>query len=174
LRQRLNQTPSEVPVAPVAPLPPAPKVAKAKPAPKPQTQSKAKPEPAAKPVAKTSTVTSEPKPVFHPVPGADQASATQTQPAATKPPPTPRTKAEDAAKVQAQKKSKETTMPSEEKQVKQSSTGKGTVFTPIKAPPLPISADKQSRLADLLRKYQADQLTPEQYHQQRAKILAEP
>jgi len=39
---------------------------------------------------------------------------------------------------------------------------------------LPFSADKQRRLADLLVKYQADAITPEQYHQQRAKILAEP
>jgi hypothetical protein len=40
-------------------------------------------------------------------------------------------------------------------------------------PPLPISQDKQRRLSDLLQKYKADQLTPEQYHQERAKILAE-
>ena len=30
------------------------------------------------------------------------------------------------------------------------------------------------RLQELLRKYRADQVTPEEYHQQRAKILAEP
>jgi ribonuclease E len=42
------------------------------------------------------------------------------------------------------------------------------------APPLPISADKQQRLADLLVKYKADQITPEQYHTQRAAIIAEP
>jgi hypothetical protein len=49
-----------------------------------------------------------------------------------------------------------------------------TELTPLPPPPLPISADKQRRLADLLVKYQADTITPEQYHQQRAKILAEP
>ncbi|PWU13592.1 MAG: hypothetical protein C5B50_18870 [Verrucomicrobia bacterium] len=41
------------------------------------------------------------------------------------------------------------------------------------APALPISQDKQHRLSELLRKYKADELTPEQYHQERAKILAE-
>jgi hypothetical protein len=44
----------------------------------------------------------------------------------------------------------------------------------LTGPPLPISDAKQQKLKDLLRLYQADQLTPEQYHQQRAKILAEP
>jgi hypothetical protein len=47
-------------------------------------------------------------------------------------------------------------------------------FQPIDAPPVPFSADKQTRLAELLRKYQADELTPEQYHEARAKIVAEP
>lgn len=45
---------------------------------------------------------------------------------------------------------------------------------PIAPPPLPISASKADRLAALLRKYQADQVTPQEYHQQRAAILAEP
>lgn len=46
--------------------------------------------------------------------------------------------------------------------------------TVLEAPALPISADKHQRLQELLRKYQADQITPEQYHLQRAKVLAEP
>jgi hypothetical protein len=50
----------------------------------------------------------------------------------------------------------------------------GTGFRPIQSPALPISSDKHTRLNDLLRRYQADQITPEQYHQARAKILAEP
>jgi hypothetical protein len=45
-------------------------------------------------------------------------------------------------------------------------------FTPIQGPPLPISEDKQQQLAELLRKYRADELTPEQYHAERARILA--
>ena len=54
-------------------------------------------------------------------------------------------------------------------------TGKGPlVFPPIQGPPPAISADKDARLAELLRKYKADEITPEEYHQQRAKILSEP
>ena len=44
----------------------------------------------------------------------------------------------------------------------------------LEGPALPISAEKHQRLQQLLQKYQADEVTPEQYHQQRAKILAEP
>jgi hypothetical protein len=52
---------------------------------------------------------------------------------------------------------------------------KGAIaFPPIQPPPPGISADKDARLAELLRKYKADELTPEEYHQQRAKILSEP
>ena len=47
-------------------------------------------------------------------------------------------------------------------------------FPPIQAPPPTVSADKQQRLADLLRKDKAEELTPEEYHQQRAKIMSEP
>jgi hypothetical protein len=47
-------------------------------------------------------------------------------------------------------------------------------FPALQGPPSPLSADKQARLAELLRKYQADQVTPSQYHEARAKILAEP
>ena len=45
---------------------------------------------------------------------------------------------------------------------------------PIIAPPLPISMTKEQRLQTLLMLYKADQVTPEQYHTQRAAILAEP
>jgi hypothetical protein len=44
---------------------------------------------------------------------------------------------------------------------------------PMVAPPLPISGTKEERLAEILRQYKADQITPLQYHTQRAKILAE-
>ena len=47
-------------------------------------------------------------------------------------------------------------------------------FPPLQGPPPSISADKEQRLQELLRKYKADQITPEEYHQQRAKILAGP
>jgi len=47
-------------------------------------------------------------------------------------------------------------------------------YKPIPAAPLPLSGSKEARLAALLVQYKADQITPEQYHQERAKILAEP
>ena len=33
---------------------------------------------------------------------------------------------------------------------------------------------KEQKLADLLRRYQADEITPYEYHMERAKIIAEP
>jgi hypothetical protein len=47
-------------------------------------------------------------------------------------------------------------------------------FPPLQGPPPAVAADKEQRLRELLGKYRADQVTPEEYHQQRAKILAEP
>jgi hypothetical protein len=52
--------------------------------------------------------------------------------------------------------------------------GQDLGMKPIAAPALPISASKDARLQALLQKYEADQITPEEYHQQRAAILAEP
>ena len=45
---------------------------------------------------------------------------------------------------------------------------------PIVAPPLPISADKQTQLNALLEKYMANVITPGQYQTERAEILANP
>ena len=47
-------------------------------------------------------------------------------------------------------------------------------FPALEGPTLPISAEKQERLQALLQKYVTDQITPETYHNERAKILAEP
>ena len=47
-------------------------------------------------------------------------------------------------------------------------------FVPLEGPPLPISSEKHDRLNELLQRYKADQLTPEQYQAERAKILAGP
>jgi len=48
------------------------------------------------------------------------------------------------------------------------------VFPPMAAPSSPLSASKEARLAELLRQYKADEITPAQYHAERAKIIAEP
>ncbi|HWW00160.1 MAG TPA: hypothetical protein VNZ64_10735 [Candidatus Acidoferrum sp.] len=51
-------------------------------------------------------------------------------------------------------------------------TGPGN-FPPLAGPVSPISAAKQQQLDALLLSYKADQITPEQYHAERAKILGE-
>jgi hypothetical protein len=45
-------------------------------------------------------------------------------------------------------------------------------FSPVTAPPLPISQQQQSELQNLLSQYMANQITPAQYQEQRAKIMA--
>jgi hypothetical protein len=40
--------------------------------------------------------------------------------------------------------------------------------------PAPAAVTKQQKLAELLRRYQADEISPMDYHKQRAAILAEP
>ena len=47
-------------------------------------------------------------------------------------------------------------------------------YKPLVAPPSPINAAKAAKLAELLEKYRADQITPDQYHAERAKILGTP
>jgi 2-oxoglutarate dehydrogenase E2 component (dihydrolipoamide succinyltransferase) len=48
------------------------------------------------------------------------------------------------------------------------------IVTPIETAPSPLSGSKQQRLAALLQLYKSDQITPQQYHTQRAAIIAEP
>lgn len=43
----------------------------------------------------------------------------------------------------------------------------------MEAPASPLSGSKQDRLAELLRRYKADEITPQDYHKQRAQIIAE-
>jgi hypothetical protein len=45
---------------------------------------------------------------------------------------------------------------------------------PLSGPPSSLSPAKQQKLDVLLQQYRADQISPEQYHEQRAKILSEP
>lgn len=52
--------------------------------------------------------------------------------------------------------------------------GKELGMQPIVAPPLPITATKEDQLQALLAKYMADQISPEEYHKQRAAILDQP
>jgi len=45
---------------------------------------------------------------------------------------------------------------------------------PLQGPPSPLPASKEQRLQDLLQLYRTDRISPEEYHAQRSKILAEP
>ena len=47
-------------------------------------------------------------------------------------------------------------------------------YQPIQVPPSSLTGTKEARLATLLQQYKTDQITPEQYHKQRAAIIAEP
>ena len=47
-------------------------------------------------------------------------------------------------------------------------------FPPLPAPPSPVSVEKQQKLNSLLQRYKVDLISPEQYQEQRAKILAGP
>ena len=47
-------------------------------------------------------------------------------------------------------------------------------YKPIAVPASPLTGTKEARLAALLQQYKADLITPEQYHTQRAAIIAEP
>ncbi len=68
------------------------------------------------------------------------------------------------------------------KLTKQKKSGHAPVFTetvvataPVMEAPLsPLTGSKAARLAELLQRYNADQVTPKEYHTQRAAILAEP
>jgi hypothetical protein len=50
----------------------------------------------------------------------------------------------------------------------------GATPVPVMPVTLPADATKEQRLAELLRRYRGDEITPEDYHKQRAAILAEP
>ncbi len=52
--------------------------------------------------------------------------------------------------------------------------GKELGLPPITAPPLPISAQQETDLQGLLMRYEANQISPEEYQKQRAAILAGP
>ena len=55
--------------------------------------------------------------------------------------------------------------------VSQPTVKAGSEFAPVVAPALPLASAKQQQLLDLLSKYKADQISPEEYHRQRAVIM---
>lgn len=51
-------------------------------------------------------------------------------------------------------------------------TAKQLGLQPIQPPPAPVTAQQQEELQSLLQRYEADQVTPDEYQAERAKILA--
>jgi len=151
--------------APAKTAVPAKTAAPAQPAPPPATKSEApapKPKPApeatAAPVAASAT-TEEPAlaPVSEDSPeAAKMREALHKRLAEEAVNPTPYVEVKPAPEV------KETT-PAEETASEAS----------LVAPALPISNSKEQRLQQLLEQYKADEITPLEYHTQRAKIIAE-
>ena len=175
MRQKMDELNTQQPGTPPPPAPePVPPVANTQPA-KPAKQ-------AAKPVAKSNNNAAD-SGVFAPLPEASSSPARNVQLSSTPPPPAPAIPAPPAqspmqpnqgdtaaaapAPVPTRKASPKPTK-NEIKPLPAQS------FRPMEAPPVPFSNDKQQRLDALLKQYQADQITPAQYHEQRAKIIAEP
>lgn len=101
---------------------------------------------------------------------ASQSPATNPAPAAVNSPESQKAAAEKAALAMPP-----TAVPSQAGPTADAAlAGRDLGMKPIAGPALPISATKADRLQALLAKYKADQITPEEYHQQRAAILAEP
>lgn len=97
-------------------------------------------------------------------------SGSASEPAA----PAPAAKAKSKSKTKAQAKPAPTSSESGKTNLPPEKIKPGTPFPPLAVPPSPLSAEKQKRLEDLLQQYQADKVSPEEYHAARAKILAEP
>jgi hypothetical protein len=109
-----------------------------------------------------------------------QMAELEKQPAAATnaPIPSPKVATSQPGQKPVEAKPQETTskpevQPKAEKALKKPAKG-APAFPPVQPPPPAISADKEALLAELLRKYKADEVTPEAYHQQRAKILSGP
>jgi hypothetical protein len=81
-----------------------------------------------------------------------------------------RRKAQSAAQMDNQKIEATAQM---DRRSKRAAARGASEFQPLAAPALPISNEKQEKLADLLIRYKADELTPEQYQQERAQPSAD-
>jgi|GEM_PF-1681216 len=115
-----------------------------------------------------SEVKEQPKPVTKPPkqppakPAAEKAKVTPAKETEAQ----KRQAAEKAARVQAAQKPPGTAQPPASTEI--------APTLGLEVPPPPISPEKQKKLNELLEKYMADKITPEEYHRERARILSEP
>lgn len=91
-----------------------------------------------------------------------RAAAVLTTPAAPAP-------ADEAALEKARQ-----AMRSKSAQIQPQPVYKRGELPPLERTPASISADKQQKLSELLQRYRAEEITPEDYHRERTKILSVP
>ncbi|HEX4265496.1 MAG TPA: hypothetical protein VH597_14265 [Verrucomicrobiae bacterium] len=156
LRNALHEKMGETAATPVAPAPAAPVVTM----------------PAA-PVAPAAAAT----PVYSPVPGTTPATPSESAPVYSSTPAIPTQSPDNQKlnealnrKMQSQPTQPELAGPAMKPTPMQEAPVMG--LPQLSGPPSSLTAAKQQKLNDLLQLYRADQLTPEQYHEQRAKILS--
>lgn len=103
-----------------------------------------------------------------------QEKAGQPSPAPTMAAPVVSKPAETTANVVEAEKKRAAMKKPEDTKARPASVAKAGTFSAIQPPPSAVPASKEGRLAELLRQYKTDAITPAQYHHERAKILAEP
>ena len=131
--------------------------------------------------AAVQTPTETPAPVATPTPATATAAAPATAPATTEPVVVQPGDTEAQARARAALNEKMAEIGTPAPAPAAASTTASRVpaatapgFKPITAPALPINMTKAGKLDWLLSQYKADQITPEQYHKQRAEILGQP
>ena len=174
------------------------------PAPAPAAATKVKPAPAPKPAVAPkasiddvppATTVSPNEPVMTPVGGTNSQADAKAQKAAAKKAAAIKAREDAAAKAQADADAKakkladkeaakkhDAEVAAAEKQAKLNTDAAmkppqqpvAVTLPEMAAPPAPINTTKQQQLTDLLNKYRADQITPEEYQKQRADIMAQP
>jgi outer membrane biosynthesis protein TonB len=162
LRQKMAEldappAPAPKPAAPEPPPAPAKPVAPA--APTPPTA----PPPVAPPTAPTPVVPVPSAAEFGPVPDAVENAKTSQLQAALR---------QEVARLESPP--AVATKPTKSGPKPVSTTAVVSSPLVMEVPLSPLTGSKATRLAELLQRYQADQITPKEYHTQRAAILAEP
>jgi hypothetical protein len=156
-QQPASQPPANQPAVAAQPLENQPAVAAQPPANQPTVASQPAPASTSAPVHRTPEISSTSQP---------SVSAEINESTEPLPTPPPVKKSPQPEPKKAQKSNK----PRELRPVPESRP----LYALPQGPPPPVSAEKVQKLNALLQQYQADRITPEQYHQERAKILAGP
>ncbi|MDB6019081.1 MAG: hypothetical protein JWR19_3570 [Pedosphaera sp.] len=174
---------SFIPVAPVVPIAPTVKVAVPVPAPAPAAPAPVMTPTPAAPAAVEATPAAPAKEMEMPAPAAAPVAVTpvpaepNTVVITADEPVTPNAEAQaKAAEALRQKMMELNTPPKMTTPAPAAKVAPVSVHTASSATftTPPMAGSKEQRLADLLQAYKSDQINPQEYHMQRAKILAEP